>query len=429
MKFRGHVRTALSGSSRAPLALVAALVAAEAAVLLLRPRHGVIEPASVRPDSYFSASELDRARDFRQPQLLLFAGSLVVQLAFLVVLTRRPPRLIRGRHEHRFRAAGGVGAALAVALALVTLPLDAVSRQRAVDIGLVTQSWGGWTVDLLKSLGIDAVLGGVGALVAVALIARYPRNWWLPGALAVVAAGAAFSFAGPVVLDPVFNRFKELPAGETRRDVLDLARRAGVKVDHVYEVDASRRTTAVNAYVTGLGATKRVVLYDNLIRDFSRDETRVVVAHELGHVHHHDVPRGILFLALVAPFAMFAVQALTEALLAWPRRTRIDMPVVPRAGPPVPSPRIVVALTLSLAIVGGGVSVISNALSRRVEARADSFALQKTGAVDAFVAFERRVALRNVIDPDPPGWSQFLLGTHPSTIERIGIARAYETRR
>jgi STE24 endopeptidase len=402
-------------------------VVAEAAVLLLRPRHGLIEPASVRPEAYFSSSELQRARAFRDPQVLLFAGSLAMQLAFLVVAVRRPPRVLTGRRDHPFLAGAAAGGALAVALAVVALPLQAVARQRAIDVGLVTQSWGGWTVDVVKSLGIDAVLGGVGGLLALGLIARFPRNWWLPGAVAVVAVGAAFEFAGPVVLDPLFNRFTELPAGETRSDVLDLARRAGVKVDHVYEVDASRRTTAANAYVTGLGSSKRVVLYDNLIRRFPRDETRVVVAHELGHVHYDDVPRGILFLALVAPAAMFAVQALTEALHKWARHgPRGDVPIVARAGPPVPSPRIVVALTLSLAVVSGGVGVLSNALSRRVEARADSFALQKTGAPGAFIDFERRVTVRNVMDPDPPAWMTWLLGTHPSTIDRIGAAVAYE---
>ena len=152
-----------------------------------------------------------------------------------------------------------------------------------------------------------------------------------------------------------------------------------------------------------------------------------MVAHELGHVHYRDVPRGILFLALIAPAAMFAVQALTEALHGWARRGRL--PRWPRAGPEVPSPRIVVALTLSVALVAGGVTVLSNGLSRRVEARADSFSLEKTGAADAFISFERRVTLRNVGDPDPPGWARFLLGTHPSTVERIGMARAYEARR
>ena len=104
----------------------------------------------------------------------------------------------------------------------------------------------------------------------------------MPGSVVVVAFGAVTIYAGPVVLDPLFNKFTPLPAGQTRADVLELARRAGVDVGEVYEVDASRRTTAANAYVTGLGSTKRVVLYDTLLENFTRDELRLVVAHELG---------------------------------------------------------------------------------------------------------------------------------------------------
>ena len=112
----------------------------------------------------------------------------------------------------------------------------------------------------------------------------------------IVAFGIVATYATPIVLDPLFNRFTPLPAGATRTAVLDLAREAGVDVGEVYEMDASRRTTAANAYVTGIGHTKRVVLYDTLLRDFSPDEVRLVVAHELGHVHHRDVPHGLLYL-------------------------------------------------------------------------------------------------------------------------------------
>ena len=101
-----------------------------------------------------------------------------------------------------------------------------------------------------------------------------------------------FTFLGPVILDPIFNTFTPLPEGSTRDDVLALARRAGVDVGEVYEVDASRRTTAANAYVNGIGRTKRVVLYDTLLTEFTPAETRLVIAHELGHVHFRDVPQG-----------------------------------------------------------------------------------------------------------------------------------------
>ena len=114
--------------------------------------------------------------------------------------------------------------------------------------------------------------------------------------------GAAIvTWLAPVVIAPLFNKFDELPPGQARSDVLELARKAGVDVGHVYEVDASKRTTAINAYVNGLGSSKQVVLYDTLIHDLNQGERRAVVAHELGHVHGNDIQRGLLFVAIVDP--------------------------------------------------------------------------------------------------------------------------------
>jgi STE24 endopeptidase len=236
-----------------------------------------------------------------------------------------------------------------------------------------------------------------------------PRTWWIPGSVAVVAFGAITTYAGPIVLDPIFNRFTPLPAGRTRSDVLDLARKAGVDVGQVYVMDASRRTTAANAYVNGLGHTKRVVLYDNLLNDFSRDETRLVVAHELGHVRYDDVPRGLLWLAIVTPFGLFAASRMTLRLA--PREER-------------PGPAVLPALALSVAVVVFLITTVSNQLSRRVEARADSYSLQLTDEPDAFISFQRRIALKNVSDPDPWDWTSFLFGTHPTTVDRIGTGAA-----
>ena len=138
------------------------------------------------------------------------------------------------------------------------------------------------------------------------------------------------------MLDPVFNKFTPLPAGATRDDVLELAKKAGVDVGEVYEVDASRRTTAANAYVTGLGHTKRVVLYDTLLKDFTPAETRLVVAHELGHVRYRDVPHGLLWLALVAPFATLVVARVGEKLTTR-RAPRRSPPSCSRSRSPRPS--------------------------------------------------------------------------------------------
>jgi STE24 endopeptidase len=392
-----------------PLALLAALVATEAAVLVLRPRGGVLKPAPVSATGYFSAHDVDRARAYSRPQLALFAAQLVAEGALLVVLVRRPPRRLRGPFRRPLLAGAATGAALAVALTAVTLPLSAVAEQRARDYGLSTQDWGGWAGDTAKGLGVELVLAAGGGALALALVRRFPRRWWIPAAAGSVALGAAFLVAGPLVIDPLFNRFTPLPAGQTRSDVVELARQAGVKVDRVLEMDASRQTSAANAYVTGLGAAKRVVLYDNLLKRFTRDEVRLVVAHELGHVHYRDVPRGLIFLALVAPFGTLAIQ-------------RLSWRLSPERGTPASLP----ALALSLALVSMPMTWLSNSLSRRVEARADSFALLETGETKPFIEFEQRIARTNLSDPDPPAWLTYLLGTHPPSVERIGLAVAYE---
>jgi STE24 endopeptidase len=323
------------------------------------------------------------------------------------LLALRPPRRwLGGRPVGRAAVAG---AGLALVLVVVNLPLDAVRHDRAVDYGLSTQDWGPWLGDVAKAAGIGAVFAAGGAALAVVMWRRFRGRWWIPASVAVVAAGAVMLYASPLVIDPLFNRFDELPEGRLRADVLELAKRADVDIGDVYRVDASRRTTGANAYVTGLGHTKRVVLYDNLIEDFSPAEVRSVVAHELGHVHYDDVPRGLLFLALIAPPGMLLVQRLTE-----------------RLAPGARGADLVPALALAVAVVAFGGQIAGNYLSRGVEARADAYALRLTDDPDAFVGLEKQLTIQNISDPDPPELLQALFGTHPTTLERLGYAEAYE---
>jgi len=384
-----------------PMAVVAAAVAAQVAVLLLRPREAdppAPEPLPVSARDYFSAAELERAEAFRNGQRWLFGGILVVELGVLALFVRRPPR---------WRSAVATAAALSVAVTFAALPLRAVARERARDVGLVTQSVPGWLGDVAKELAIGAVLAGAGGGLLVLGMRRLGRRWWIAGAVIVVGYGAAITYAAPVVLDPLFNRFTPLPQGQLRSDVLELAERAGVDVGEVYEMDASRRTTAANAYVAGLGQTKRVVLYDNLIEDFTPEEVRLVVAHELAHVENRDVPRGLLYLALVAPLGMSAVARVAERLGA----SEPGAPALP-------------AVALAIALVVPPVAALSNGLSRDVERRADLDAIRLTGDPATLVEFERRITLQNVSDPDPPAVYHWFFGTHPTTMERIGQAEA-----
>lgn len=390
---------------RLPVALLSALVAAEAAALLLRPREPIPRPQPVEARDYFSAQQIEKGESFRAGQRTLFLLRLGIEGAALILVVRAAPEI--GRLRRRPVLAGAAaGAALSVALTAITLPVSAVSRERARDVGLVTQSWAGWAGDVAKSEAIGATFAAAGGALLVFGMRRFGRRWWIPGAAVVVAFGVLTTYGGPVVLDPVFNRFTPLPEGKVRSAVLELAGEAGVDVGQVYSMDASRRTTAANAYVAGLGSTKRVVLYDNLLEEFSFEEVRLVVAHELAHVANRDVPNGLLYLAIVAPFGMFAVARLGEALGARP------------------GARAIPATALAMAVVVPAVTSVSNQLSRRVEARADADAMRLTGVPATQVAFQRRIAVTNVADPDPPRWAHALFGTHPTTLERIGAAEA-----
>lgn len=383
---------------------------AELGVRLLAPREPPLEPVLVDPEHYFTAQEVKRGAKFARPQMALGLGRSVIDLAALAEVVRRSRRW-GGQPAWPYAAGALTASGLVAGLTLVSLPLSAVARRRAVAVGLITQSWRGWAVDVVKSTAIEATLAAGAGAGALAVIRRYPRGWWLPAAAGSVAVGTLLGALAPVLLDPMFNDFTPLPDGELRSDVLELATASGVEVGEVYEVDASRRTTGANAYVTGLGPTKRVVLFDTLIERFARDEVRVVVAHELSHVRHRDVLRGVAYATLVAPVAALAVQRLSWTISPQ-RDTPAALPVLGLAG----------------ALVAAPVGLIGNRLSRALERRADTYSLKLSDAPGAFVSFERAIALQNVADLRPPRWVSAVLATHPPTLERIGAALAYAQR-
>jgi STE24 endopeptidase len=403
---------------RVGAAAVAAVIVAEAAVWLLRPRADEIEPAAtVREGDYFTEAQLERARDYQGGQRALLVATIALQGGVLVVLALGRPAFVRRRLEALGRrpvlGAAAAAAGLALTLTVVALPVQAVAHERSVDVGLSTQGFGAWLADQGKSAAIGAVLAAAGGALLIALVRRFGRLWWIPATGAVIALEVVFVWLAPVVLAPLFNRFEPLPAGKARSEVLELGRRAGVDIGEVYRVDASRRSTSLNAYVDGIGPTKRVVLYDNLLKGVERPALRSVVAHELGHVDHRDILRGMTWVALAAPLALLFTGMLASRLA---RRTDADLATP--AGLP--------ALALALALTSFVLGIIGNQLSREIEASADTFALELTDDPDALIDLQRRLAVANVADPDPPGIVTELLRTHPPTIDRIGAAEAWK---
>jgi len=398
------------------------VLVAEGAVWLLAPRAAVSEPLPISEGELLSQAELDRAHAFRDGQRWLGLAVLGAQGAVLLTMALGHPagarrRLERTGERRPLAAAALAGAGIAVAASVATLPPRLVAHERAVDAGISVQSLGPWLWDAGRAAAISAALVAAGAALLLALVRRFPRSWWAPGAFAVVGIVVLFTWVAPVLLAPVFNRFEPLPeGGRARADVLALADEAGIEVGEVLSVDASRRVSSLNAYIDGLGSTKRVVLYDNLVADADRPELKSVVAHELGHVAGEDIPRGIAYVALVAPLGLLFSAELGRALA---QRRGVE------ATSAAAVPAFLFAISLAALVLG----VPGNQLSRKVEARADHYALELTGEPQALVDLQLRLARENLADPDPPALAHGLLGTHPSTVERVGAALAYADER
>ncbi len=391
------MRRARSSIPTVAVTAVAMVLVAEAGVWLLRPRPAPIAAAPVPESEYFTPAQIERGRDFSGGQLALYGAGIVVEGVVLVSLAAGRPRWARralGRLEgRRILGPAAAAAGLSLTLAVVGLPVAVASHQRSVDYGLSTQGLDSWLGDVGKSALIGAGMAAIGGVLLFAMVRRFNRRWWVPGAFAVVVVGAVTVWLAPIVIAPLFNKFTPLPpSSSARTQVIDLARRAGVDVGNVYRVDASRRVTSLNAYVDGIGSSKRVVLYDNLIHGSDRAQLESVVAHELGHVKHDDILRGLAFVALIAPLGVLFVRQLADRFL---RRSGIE------AGSTAALP----AYALGLFVASLALGTVGNQLSRRVEASADSFALGLTHDPHSFIALQRKLTISNVGDPSPPASS------------------------
>jgi STE24 endopeptidase len=303
---------------------------------------------------------------------------------------------------------------------LVVLPFDVWLRHLALRVGLAAGSWAQWSVDVVKAFAIGAVLALGALLVLVALARRLPNTWWIPASVGAAVLVVILSFAYPVVFEPIFNRFTPMADGPLRTSLLDLAAKDGVSVSDVLVADASKRTTALNAYVSGFGATRRIVVYDTLVDGATPEEVRLVVAHELGHAKDNDVLHATLLGAAGAALAVILIFLLT----GW--SALLDRAGVRTAGDPG-----VIALILAIiAVMTLLVSPVESLISRRIEARADVHALNltrdDTGAnADTFARMQKRLAVRNLSDLDPPAWYYVWFYTHPSSPERLALVRSW----
>ena len=409
--------------------LLASLAAAGAVALVSRApaelRNAEPGPAAdtASRGARFTAEQVARGAAYSRPGYLGFVLCAVLELGLLVVLARGPWRALVER------VAGLPGgwvvhaAVLALVVAaltwMVALPLGYV-RGYVVEHawGLSTQDLGGWLSDRLRSLAVTAIVAAITAVAFFGIVRWQPRAWWILGWAAFTALTAALVFLWPVVIAPLFNRFTPLEDQALAGRVRGLARAAHLDVDEVLVADASRRTTAENAYVAGLGGTRRVVLYDTLLRAGTEEETLFVVGHELGHEAEGHVVKFLLLSSagLFVGFAVLAWLSLRRDVWAWAGAAGVgDLKAIPLL--------LLFATAMSLLSLP-----VQNLFSRRFEAKADRVAIRLTRDPATATSVLRRLALSNLADLDPPALAVAVLYSHPPIPERIEAIMAVSER-
>lgn len=280
--------------------------------------------------------------------------------------------------------------------------------------GLSTQTRKGWIGDQVKILMLGAILGGLILEVVYAVLRAAPETWWLWAAGLLLLFNVVLANLAPILIAPLF--FKFVPLGEEHADLaqrlIRLAGRAHTKVRGVFKFDMSRRTKAANAALMGLGNTRRIVLGDTLIDEFTPDEIETVLAHELGHHVNKDIPLGILVeTALTVGGLYLASLALNWGVAVFGFEGPADVATLP-------------LFALVMGAYGLITMPLGNAYSRWRERRADEYALRATGNGAAYASALTRLANQNLAEVDPEPWVEFLLYSHPALSKRIAMARA-----
>lgn len=369
-------------------------------------------PATAKPDTaaWFTARQIEAGRAYSRALRIAFITSFAAQCGFLVWLACSQSGASLTRSFLQFTASHPLLRSVEIflsiwlALQVIRLPFAVFSGylwQR--QWGFSTQTAAAWAADYLKSTGIELLLLGIGAgLLTIAFI-YLPRFWWLAAAAGLSVWIIVASYLWPVVISPLFNQFTPANDPAVTQMVTSLADKAGLPVNEVLVMDASRRTTRANAYFAGVGETRRIVLYDTLLRDYPPDEVESVVAHELAHWRQGHITQGMLW-GILGNFigwgALFLVLRLT-----FPQSATLP-------------PQAWAYILLFFYLISFISLPVQNVISQKMESEADAVAVALTGNAPAAIRLQVDLTVKNCSDIEPPAYVS-LFSTHPSAMNRI----------
>lgn len=305
-----------------------------------------------------------------------------------------------------------------IAFFIIELPVS-YYREYVVEshYGFMNQTVGEWFLDSLKALGLTILFGIILMWFFYWLINRVKR-WWLMFSIGAIPFLIFFMVIAPVFIMPMFNDFVPLKDKQLESEILTLANKAGIEGSRVFEVDASKQSTKVNAYVTGMFGSKRIVLYDNLIKGFTYDEIKFVMGHEMGHYVMHHIWWGLAMTVIFIAFVLWLTdKTIHAAITRFRTRFKFD-----RLGDIASLPLVMIFLS----VISFVFQPVSNGMSRYFENQSDKYGMKITGISgdNAALTFEKLSAY-NLADPDPNALVEFWFYDHPSLKKRIAAVKSY----
>jgi len=362
---------------------------------------------------YFTGKQVQMGREYHRSSQLLYIFGFIVQVAILswLVFSSRGERV--GRWATAVVGGNRIAATLLFFLILwlllqfFTLPFHIYKGYFLQhQWGFSTQSLAGWWRDYLINNGLELILSAVGVFLLFGMMARWPSYWWVSVGLLMSLWILVQAFLWPVVVAPIANKFQPVTNQMVLQTVERLSRRADLAVDRVLMMDASKRTTKANAYFAGVGSTRRIVLYDNLLQDYSAEEIEAVIAHEMAHWKLGHITRGIIY----GMFASFLIWFFVFIML------RFEFKQIAGGAYPAHS---WAAILLFFTLLSFVTNPVQNAVSRHMETEADIMAVKLSGNPGGTVSLLKSLATKDLADVDPPRFIEWFSYSHPGIINRI----------
>jgi Zn-dependent protease with chaperone function len=401
------------------IALAVAVATAVVAVVSAQPKREEPKPDEKRFEVQITDEMLrhSRIRDVLYFVSTAWAGAMMVIL--LLTPASRKMRDVAARVTKKPFLMAMIYIALFIfATAILDFPLAYYSGFVVPhQFDLTDQTFASWMGDMLKGLAVNLVIVTLVGALALLAVRKFER-WWLvlwAGSIPLILLTVVIQ---PIVLDPIFNKFEPLQDQQLRRELLDLASRSGIEGGRVYQVNKSKQTKTMNAYVNGIGPTARIVMWDTLLAKMNREEVLAVMGHEMGHYVLKHIWKGLAFSLAISFFVFFVGQRLAErGLTRWGARWRIADAADPAAVP---------WLLLVFGTIGFLLTPVMAAYSRSIEHQADKYTLELTHLNEPLATAFVKMAEDSKRDPSPHPLIEYWRYSHPPIAKRIPFALSYK---